>query len=305
MIKGDFIMNEENMNVENTNVSEENTIVTENTEITDELINNNLLVNETKPIENTNVSEKKNIKRRIILSAVILCLLAVSTLGIIKLKQHKDNINAANSVIEMINNIGEVSVSPEIENKINTASQAYDNLSDKQKQYVSNFNQLKKAKETYKKKDAELKMVILATTCKSAGEMCQAFFSDYSAVWYNAIYRKKDEYNNGDFSDFNKALLAFSTSSTYISASATLNTLNKTIVNTWADLKDSSVENSETYQALKNLYTAYKPMYDLATTPNGSYNSYTKETQDMNSAYKSAYAALTVAMPAIETTATK
>ncbi|MCI5892238.1 MAG: zinc ribbon domain-containing protein [Clostridiales bacterium] len=287
---------EENPNsaIDNRNTQEVN--ISDNIEITEFFEPNE------SPIIDVN-SKKKigfTVKKGIVLAVCVLALGSV-IFGGLKIKQYYDNVNAANTVINMINDIGEVTASPESADKIYNASQAYNALTDTQKSYVSNIDTLTNANKTYETKKSSLNMIVLATALKSNAELCQAFFSDYSSVWYNAIWRKTDKYNNGDFSDFNNALKAFQSSDTYTNAQKTLSTINKTILNTWKEIKDAPIEDAETYQALKDVYTAYQPMYTLAISPQGSYNSYTAEVQRLNSNYKTAYAALTAVMPSLET----
>ena len=271
-----------------------------NSEVSETVKSNNLIeanIIEQEPKKKFNFTVKKTI----ILAVCIVAVVGIICIGL-TFKHYKDNVDAANNVINIINDIGEVFATSECENKINSAFQAYNSLTNKQKSYVSNIDILTAADKTYKTKEADLNMIVLATSLKNNAELCQAFFSDYSGVWYNAIYRKTDEYNKGDFSDFNNALRAFQSSDTYVTATTTLNTLNKTIVNTWAKLKDAPVSDTETLQALKDVYTAYQPLYSLATNPEGSYKSYTAEVQRLNGNYKTAYAALVTAMPSLGTT---
>lgn len=290
-------MNEEINNAQS-ETSEHVNEATENVEIlTPEIINSE---NQSTDFTENNKTVKFDTKKIIILCVVIIVLFS-AILGGIKFKQHKDNINAANNVINMINNIGEISATDEVGKKINTASSAYAALTDTQKSYVSNLDILTNAVESYGIKIAEVRMKLLASSLKSNANLCQAFFSDYSRVWYNAIYHKTDEYNNGDFSDFNKALLAFQQSDTYKNGIDSLNKLNKMITETWTSIKDTSINTTGEFNALKEVYTAYLPMYALATNPEGSYNSYTAEVIRLNTAYKTAYTSLAVIMPEINT----
>lgn len=285
---------EENVVLDTTNNEETNT--SDNVEIAEAVELVEQPITDVKPNKKFKFTIKKGI-----LIAVCVLVLGSAVFGGIKIKQHHDDIVAANNVINMINEIGEVTATAESADKIYNASNAYNSLSDKQKSYVSNVDVLTSANKTYEDKKTSLNMIVLATALKNNAELCQAFFSDYAGVWYNAIYRKTDKYNNGDFSDFNNALKAFQSSDTYTSAQNTLNTLNKTISNTWKEIKDARIDDEETYQALKDTYTAYLPMYALAVNPQGSYNSYTAEVQRLNSNYKTAYATLSAAMPSLET----
>lgn len=255
--------------------------------------------------ENTASTAKRRLSAKIVIILSICALILIlAVLCGIGLKLHSDNVKAANNVVSMINDIGEIFATDETNEKITAAYNAYDALTDNQKKYVSNIDVLTEAKKTYNTKKADLNLVVLATALKSNAELCQAFFSDYAGVWYNAIYRKTDKYNNGDFSDFNNALRAFQSSDTYTNAQTTLNTLNKTILNTLSELKESPPSDAEAYDAIKNVYAAYQPMYELTINPEGSYNSYTSEVQRLNGNYKSAYATLTTAMPTLALTTT-
>ena len=252
------------------------------------------------PYDNTAEADKRRTKlKTIIISSVCLLLLIAAIVCRVLVKQHIDNVNAANEVVNMINDIGEVFATDESNEKITAACVAFNSLTDKQKSYVTNIDVLASAQRDYESKKADLDLTLLASELKTNSELCQAFFSDYSGVWYNAIYRKKDKYNNGDFSDFNNALQAFQASDTYTSAQTTLNTINKSIVNKLSELKNSPPSDTEAYEAVKNLYAAYQQMYELASHPEGSYNSYTSEVQRLNGNYKSAYANLTIAMPTL------
>lgn len=256
-------------------------------------------------IENISVYSKPARKKNkaVIISAVVAGVILITGLSVggFKYKQISDNKKAADFVIHLIDDIGEVSANETSANKIYDASQAYNSLSEEQKKYVTNEATLSKANQEYEINKATLNLSVLALYLKNNSELCQAFFSDYTSVWYNAIYRKTDEYNNGDFSDFNNALTAFASSNTYTSAQKTLNDTNNKILKTWKETINIPQNKQELYNAIKNLYTAYQPLYSLATKPQGSYISYKEETKRLSAAYKTAYASLAAVMPEIET----
>ena len=264
------------------------------------------------PSETTNIStsvditlenKKNNIKKYIIPISCIILVVCAIVFGGFKFKQYRTDKTAAGKVIAMINDIGEITVSDDFENQLKSISEAYTSLTEKQQTYVTNYEAFTKTQDTFlaqKSKNANMKIRVRSR--KNAGELCQSFFSDYSGVWYNAIYEKSDEYNKGDFSDFNNALLSFQLSDTYTEGIDILKNFNTTITDTWSKLKDqlSGDDDKETYKVLKDLYAAYKPMYDMATTPKGSYNSYTSETQQLESTYNGAYAAMLSEIPSFE-----
>lgn len=264
-----------------------------------------LVVNINDSAGNSQNEENKKLKKFINLkfglaAAASIVLISVAVIGGIKFINYKNDMSAATEVVNLINDIGSVAADNNSADKIYKASLAYKDLTEKQKGYVDNIEVLNDANKTYEIKKAKSNMITLATSLKSNSELCQAFFSDYSSVWYNAIYHKTDEYNNGDFSDFNNALSAFQVSSTYTSAQKTLNMYNTIITSTWQLLKNVPNADAEMFEAIKNLYTAYQPMYSLAIKPQGSYKSYTAEVQRLNGNYKTAYAALVAVMPEIE-----
>lgn len=241
-------------------------------------------------------SDKKNKlgKKNIITVVVSVILLIAIALCILICVKHHNDVKAAENVVVMIDELGEPNVVGSFPDKMKAVQESYEALTDRQKKYVTNKETFD---EVYDKYSTKLRLSFFIPSIKANAALCQAFFSDYASVWHNAIYRNTDEYNNGDFSDFNTALLNFQLSDTYVSAQKKLTEEHESIKNTWGTLDGVNTLDAEAYQAIKKLYITYQSMYELATNPAGSYNSYTEETKNLNSDYKANYAEVVAVIP--------
>ena len=97
------------------------------------------------------------------------------------------------------------------------------------------------------------------------------------SVWYNAIYEERDSETDpytrphGYFvSDFNDALSNLFSDTSFSSLISTIETNQESAAGLMKDLRNPPEEYAEAYEAVKELYAAYKDLTNLATNPTGS-----------------------------------
>ncbi|MGN0611782.1 MAG: hypothetical protein ACI4JI_08365 [Ruminiclostridium sp.] len=101
-------------------------------------------------------------------------------------------------------------------------------------------------------------------------------------VWRNSIHQEHDsetdKFTTKDgyffYDDFNDALNNLADDSTYKSDVDSVKEAQDTILEMMKYLKDTPEEFSDEYASLKELYSAYQSLSQLAVNPTGSYNSY-------------------------------
>lgn len=119
-------------------------------------------------------------------------------------------------------------------------------------------------------KTASFTMLLGASEAEEAGNLIKS-------VWYNCIYEerdsKTDKYTrpNGYFlNDFNDALTNLFVDSSFKSTISSIESNQERVAGLMKDLKNPPEEYEEAYEAVKELYDAYKKLTNLATNPSGS-----------------------------------
>lgn len=119
-------------------------------------------------------------------------------------------------------------------------------------------------------KTASFTMLLGAGEAEEAGNLIKS-------VWYNCIYEerdsKTDKYTrpNGYFlNDFNDALTNLFVDSSFKSTISSIEANQERVAGLMKDLKNPPEEYEEAYEAVKELYDAYKKLTNLATNPSGS-----------------------------------
>lgn len=117
---------------------------------------------------------------------------------------------------------------------------------------------------------ASFTMLLGAIESEEAGNLIKS-------VWYNCIYEerdsKTDKYTrpNGYFlDDFNDALANLFADSSFRSTISSIESNQELVTGLMKDLKNPPEEYEEAYEAVKELYDAYKKLTNLATNPSGS-----------------------------------
>ncbi|MGN0411228.1 MAG: zinc ribbon domain-containing protein [Candidatus Fimousia sp.] len=155
------------------------------------------------------------------------------------------------------------------------------------------------------KEDYETELVTVASAmyldASNAEELCNLT----AKVWYNAIYQEEsyetDKYTKksngfwvGDFNDAISALYADK-----IDECTSLKENQEEIDEIMGDLKNPSEEYEECYDALTDVYSAYRSLIDLAIDPTGSYTSFCSSKNEKIDNFVSAYTKLQPLLPDI------
>lgn len=123
-----------------------------------------------------------------------------------------------------------------------------------------------------------------ATLIKFGGEDAITMISTTREVWHNAIYKENDPLTDKYccpisqywFIDFNEALAKLYSSSEYITNIAKIQKERELLSTLMNELKEPPEKHKEAYETLKELYTEYMVISNLAIEPTGSLNSYTE-----------------------------
>ena len=117
---------------------------------------------------------------------------------------------------------------------------------------------------------ASFTMLLGAIEAEEAGNLIKS-------VWYNAIYEerdtKTDKYtrpNGWWVDDFNEALKNLFADSVFKSTISSIESNQELVAGLMKDLKNPPEEYEEAYEAVKELYDAYKKLTNLATNPSGN-----------------------------------
>lgn len=117
---------------------------------------------------------------------------------------------------------------------------------------------------------ASFTMLLGAIEAEEAGNLIKS-------VWYNAIYEerdtKTDKYtrpNGWWVDDFNEALENLFADSVFKSTISSIESNQELVAGLMKDLKNPPEEYEEAYEAVKELYDAYKKLTNLATNPSGN-----------------------------------
>ncbi len=168
----------------------------------------------------------------------------------------------------------------------------YTALTDYQKKFVPNY-------ESFTLMKYEFTLKNMAKSINNSFESSMAACSIVTGAWHNAIYKEYDEYNKGDYSDFNDALKEAMNSQVYKMYTASITVYNKLIDENFPKLKNPPSQYQSEYDAIKELYAAYTPLAELALSPKGSYKSVTEDVNTYKNAYKAKAATMKTLNPTI------
>ena len=270
--------------------------------------NENISVNDDAKDENVSITtqrKNKNLLKISISCIALLILVTGSIIGVRKFIDYREDIAKAENVISLISDIGEVSFSDvgdissssiDCVNRIKAASEAYDNLTDKQKEKVTNYPILADA--ISKKNSSDYKLALKATALKiyMCELSCEILIDGIEDTWYNAIRKKYDKYNNGNY-DINIAIPAYLKDS---SNAETLSMITSSKSNIDEDLKlhvNPPEDCKDAYNALLDVYSVMNRAYEMATSPSGSYNSYSSNSNEVSTDFTLKYSKLNALMP--------
>lgn len=244
------------------------------------------------PSESSDTSKEKpkinKTKKRLIAigSVVVALTLVVGSVflirrSVIRNKQVKE-------VIVQIDNLGDVTFDSDYGTSLKNIKDLIAQLDEKQTKKITNYNDYSEKQKYYD--SVYLTQIRMSGTWAEMNLLefdVEYLVGEFKSAWYNAIYKKYDEYNKGDYSDFNDALAnCMLTNSEKISKlkrlkeglDDSLSDISAPADNTPQSLKDSYNLLLETY----GLFTSY---YDLAVNPTGSYNSYTAQVGSISSQF--------------------
>jgi hypothetical protein len=238
----------------------------------------------------------KNILVIAICAVVAVCILAGATFGAIMLKRHLDDKKAANEVIVLIDSIQEYKINADTNGKIQKVILAYRDLTPKQQQLVTNYDKFEAGMEEFYKQG----LIQTGKLVKANYLLCYGLSDQLQRAWHNAIYRKFDKYNNGNYSDFNNSLRAFFADATNAGYLNTIKQTNTTISQYMTLFNAPSAQYKAAYDALRELYGVYSNAYEQAVTANGSYNTYSRDIVSTNNEFTSKYAQLKAVLPEVD-----
>ena len=135
-------------------------------------------------------------------------------------------------------------------------------------------------------------MLTGASEAESAGNLIKQ-------VWYNAIYKEKDDDTDnytrpeGSFVlDFNEALGNLFTDSSFSSKISSIEDNQETVNALMKKLKNPPDEYKDAYDAVSDLYDAYISLTNCATDPSGSLQTYSSTFNDADTNTLNAYKAM-------------
>ena len=254
------------------------------------------------------VEEPKSTKKRrpnkktLIIAAVSAAAVVIVAVSGILIRNAVESKKAVDAVIASINNIGTVENNDECKALIDNAAAEYSSLSEKQQSKVTNYSSLTSAQNTYQslvaleEYETHIHGAVAAIRLNITLYIADAL-DDTRQVWYNAIYKKYDEYNKGDYSDFNNALEAFYLSDEHQKRLDSMKSMDDTLTSTIAKLQNPPEQYKSAYDAFTKLYGAYSPLYDEARNPSGSFNSFTTKLNTLITNYNTAEAEMKAILP--------
>lgn len=206
-----------------------------------------------------------------------------------------------NNVIALINNIGEMTEDnyTSMFQSYEEAANAYNALTDTQKRKVSNYSKLRTAYNDYMSFSYKTQLKAAISSINLNMFFIEDMLNTTQKAWYNAIYRKYDEYNKGDYSDFNNALEAVFTAEENVKTMKTINESHNSMTGMLERIKNPPDKYKAAYDAFIKYYGTYSPLKDLSVNPKGSYTSYTSTKNTLISNYNTAYAELKAVFPEI------
>lgn len=208
------------------------------------------------------------------------------------------------NVITAINNIGSIEATDECKEKIDKAAIKYNALTEKQQNKVTNFATLLEASNTYNDLIYYNKLIDACNLLNEKATNAIDILNEIKSVWWNTIYKKRDEYNNGNY-DFDTALDNYWDSSDYLKKSLLLyddiykDDNDKTISDYLSELKEPSEKYKSAYEAFTSLYACYSSMITLTKSINHTYSSFSSEISTLSTNYKSQYGKTKALIPEI------
>lgn len=260
-------------------------------------ISENIII-DTNEATTTDLTIRKHKKAVLITALSILAVILVVTCGI-GIKKHSDSKKAVASVISSIENIGTVEYTEECKSRIEQAQTVYDLLSDKQKSKVSNYDTLSGAVDDYALLEYRSKLVSAANRMSTGEFYAEYVIGDVQTVWHNAIFKKYDKYNKGNY-DFNSAVQAYYNEPSNAESIKNFKTKTKAELDDLiAELQNPPEVYKEAYTALINTYGTFSRIYELADVATGSYNTYTEQSNELFNTFASQYGVLKALLPEI------
>lgn len=247
-------------------------------------------------------SKKRIGKKAIItLSSIVAGLILLSIASII-LFNVVSNHKQIKAVEASINNIGQIELTNECKERIDNAITNYNALSEKQKKKISNTSLLTNASTSYNLLSYYDNLVSACSFVNKKATAALEILNDMKTVWSNTIYRKTDEYNNGNY-DFDTAMNAYWDSYNYSKNSLLLyDNINqddrqKKITDYLSELKDPPDKYKNAYDAFAALYANYSAMVPLTKSVNHTYSSFSTEVNTMSTNYKTQYGKVKAIVP--------
>ena len=138
---------------------------------------------------------------------------------------------------------------------------------------------------------ASFTMLLGAIDAEEAGNLIKS-------VWYNAIYEEYDSETNkytrpnGYYVDFNDALGNLFADSSFQSTISSIESNQELVAGLMKDLKNPPEEYEDAYEAIMELYDAYKALTNLATNPTGSLQTFSENFNEADTAVVNCYDAM-------------
>ena len=221
------------------------------------------------PNNKSSVSTQKspvNNTKKIIIGALALCVLIGAVFGIKASLSNKENRDKSNSV-----------------NVVEESDSKNDKIKEDAKSHIEEESKLLQEKDLAEYKvNYSSAMVSMLEGAEISNDCCVKILK----VWGNSIWEEHDDetdkytYNGTEFYDFNTALdnlysdpdFSASLESLYDNKDEVMRAIKK--LNKYPDGMEYS------YELIKEGYDSYKKLYNLATSPDGSFNSYSDEFSD-------------------------
>ncbi len=256
--------------------------------------------------ESESIKPKKRISKKkiIVFSSVVLGLVLIAAVSFV-LFNFVSNSRQIKAVEESINSIGQIELTTECQGRIDTAVTAYNALSEKQKEKVNNVSTLTSARSSYNSMWYYNELIKASNFVNKKATAALEILGDIKIAWNNVIYKKTDEYNNGNY-DFDTALKAYWGSLAYLDNSLLLyddidtDDYKKKITDYLTELKNPPENYKNTYEAFTELYASYTSMVPLTKSINHNYNSFSSEVNKLSSDYKTKFGQLKALIPEVK-----
>lgn len=152
-----------------------------------------------------------------------------------------------------------------------------------------------KANSDYSKnlEEATTTMLVGASNAEDAGNLIKS-------VWYNTIYEKRDSTTDkytrnkyGSFnSDFNDSLTVLFADSSFSSSIGNITSNQNSVSELMKSLQNPPEKYEEAYSSIKALYDAYLDLTGLVVDPSGSFQTFSNDFNDADSAVLKCYKAM-------------